>query len=108
MKRSVRDIFWKVLRRIGWRPNLMDCPEIRQMIEAANKDGRAGFVMDFEVVAGNEWLVTSDELPGLVTGGSLKQFSNIEEQVIDAIFTYFGVPSRYCDDNLFKEEKKLD
>lgn len=77
------------------------------MIKASKKDGQDGFKLKFEVFSDGEWLVTSEELPGLVTGGSLKEQGSIEAQIIDAIFTYFAVPPEYCDDRLFLGEKKI-
>lgn len=107
MKHSIKYIFWNILRKLGLGPNPLECPEIKTMIETAKKNGKAGFVLKLEIFEDGEWLVTSQELPGLVTGGSLKERNNIEEQVIDAIFTYFAVPPRYCDDTLFLGERKV-
>lgn len=106
MRKSLKYTFFNFLRKLGLGFDPMKSPEVQKMIEASKKDGKDGFELKFEVFADGEWLVTSEELPGLITGGSLKEFNNIEEQVIDAIFTYFAVPPQYCDSRLFLGAKE--
>jgi predicted RNase H-like HicB family nuclease len=47
-----------------------------------------------------EWFAESITLPGIITGGNNPQ--DIDEMIKDAIFTYFGIDPRHCDDSLLK------
>lgn len=107
MRYSLKYRVFNLLRRFGLGPDPMKSPEVQKMIEASKKDGKVGFVLKLQLFADGEWLITSDELPGLITGGSIKERNNIEEQMIDAIFTYFGVPPEYCDNSLFLGKKSV-
>ncbi|MBR2709836.1 hypothetical protein IKE72_02025 [Candidatus Saccharibacteria bacterium] len=51
--------------------------------------------------ANGDWVAESVNVPGIVTGGTKKD--DINEMTKDAIFTYYEIPAKYCDDRLIRE-----
>ena len=54
----------------------------------------------FEIVLDKDgnWAAEAVNLDGLMTGGSIKD--NMYEMITDAVFTYFNIAPKYCDDRL--------
>lgn len=58
--------------------------------------------IDFEVKAypDGSWVAKSKNVEGLLTGG--RNQKDIDAQLKDAIFTYYGVPPQFANDNILR------
>jgi predicted RNase H-like HicB family nuclease len=62
--------------------------------------GSNGIEFSVSTSRDGEWFAESITIPGIITGGSNVRY--IDEMIKDAIFTYFGVDPKHCDDRLLK------
>ena len=47
-----------------------------------------------------DWVAESVNLSGILTGGTKND--DVQEMIKDAIFTYFEIPAKYCEDSLLR------
>ena len=101
MKYSTRYKVARVLKKTGVNFDASKCPEVLNMKEviAALSGGSIQFVVSRE--ANGDWMAESVNIQGILSGGSSSD--DVEKMIKDAIFTYFEIPARYCDDSLLRE-----
>lgn len=90
----------QVLRRIGVNFHEENDPRVKAMREAISKLGSIQF--DIEVFSNGSWVAESTNIDGILTGGTNKD--GINENLKDAIFTYFEIPPHLCDDALIRTQ----
>ena len=101
MKYSVRYKVAKALKKVGINFDAAKCPEVvnmKDVIEALS-GGSIQFTVSRE--PNGDWIAESVNIQGILTGGTATD--DINKMIKDAIFTYFGIPARYCDDSLIRE-----
>jgi len=101
MKYSVRYRVAKLLRRAGAKFDAKKCKEIINMQEVINSLSGGSLQFTVSREANGDWIAESVNISGILTGGTAED--DIAEMLKDAIFTYFEVPARYCDDALLRE-----
>ncbi|MCL2085832.1 type II toxin-antitoxin system HicB family antitoxin [Candidatus Saccharibacteria bacterium] len=79
-------------------------PEIKEMQKTIAKLENKAIIFRVAKDTNGDWYAESTNLPGILTGGN--STDDINEMIKDAIFTYFGVPAKYCDDRLLRHENE--
>ena len=100
MKYSIRYKIVKTLKKIGTNFDPMKNDAVRNMKEVIDSLPSASIQFTISRETNGDWIAESINLSGILTGGSAKD--NIEEMIRDAIFTYFEIPAKYCDDSLIR------
>ena len=100
MQYSIRYKIAKLLRKAGAKFDAAKCPEVINMQEvvAALSGGSIQFTVSRE--PNGDWIAESVNIRGILTGGTAAD--DVNKMIKDAIFTYFEVPARYCDDALIR------
>ena len=90
----------RFLRERGYNFKESARPEVIAMQKAIA--GLENGAVDFQVKTypDGSWTAQATNVDGLFTGGS-KQ-SEISEVLKDAIFTYYGIPPKYCNDKMLR------
>lgn len=88
----------QLLRRIGYDFQEEKDPRVQAMRKAIRDLGSIQFKI--EVFPNGSWTAESTNLDGIITGGTNKD--NINETLKDAVFTYFEIPPRLCNDSLMR------
>ncbi len=69
------------------------------VLEMQRSIGRAGGIsFKYEIYPDGSWTAESTNFDGIITGG--RNTKEINSVVKDAVFTYFGVPTQNCKDEL--------
>ena len=101
MKYNIRYKIANMLKKAGVNFDAAKCPEVvnmKEVIEALS-GGSIQFTVSRE--ANGDWIAESVNIQGILTGGNATD--DINKMIKDAIFTYFEIPARYCDDSLIRE-----
>lgn len=85
------------LRQFGL-VNLDSSAEVQNMRRVLQDLGGISFTI--ELMPDGAWVAESTNIDGIITGG--KDSRRINQEVKDAVFTYFGIPPYLCDDSLLK------
>jgi hypothetical protein len=88
----------KLAKGFGVKFNGADDPNVQAMQEEINE--LKGIHFAVEQYPNGDWMAKSTNVDGILTGGS--SGDNVEELMKDAVFTYYGISSKYCDDKLMK------
>ena len=101
-----RYCFGKTLRRLGIGFDAEKNEAVENMLKTIAKleNRKIKIVLEFD--KDGNWSAEAENLPGLITGGNLRENDNINEMIIDAIFTYFAIPPEYCDEAVFSKSKR--
>jgi len=92
---------YKTLRQVGIGLGSQNDPRLEVMKEEiAKAGGRIEFKI--EQYPDGSWTAESINFDGIITGDKITK--NISSTIRDAIFTYFGIPSYLCQDNLLKSD----
>lgn len=102
MLNATRYRFGRVLRKMGFGFDAEKNPAVQQMLEKIDSLKDRTIIFSLEVDKDGNWAVASKNLPGLITGGELSD--NINDVILDAIFTYFDIPPEFCDPYILSEE----
>ena len=100
MKYSIRYKMAKTLKKMGMNFDSKKNEAVKNMQEVMNSlpDSSIQFVVSRE--PNGDWVAESVNLSGILTGGTARD--DVNEMIKDAIFTYFEVPAKYCDDTLIR------
>ena len=99
-------LFDNIIRyfRLGSTEDPLKDERVRQMKEEIQR--LEGINFSIEISPNGEWVAESTNIEGIITGGD-NYPHNVGEQVRDAIFTYYEVPSRFCDDALLRQDGEV-
>lgn len=100
MKYSVRYKLARAMKKIGVDFDPLKNDAVRNMKEVIESLPNASIQFTVSREANGDWVAESVNLSGILTGGNSKD--DIQEMIKDAIFTYFEVPAKYCDDSLIR------
>ena len=90
----------QVARKAGIDFHEKGDPRVQAMHKKIHDIG--GIQFNIEIDKDGNWVAESTNIDGIITGGHNLQYA--PTQIKDAIFTYFGIPSHLCNDNLIKTE----
>ena len=90
----------RAMKKIGVSFDPMKNDAVRNMKDVIESLPNASIQFTVSRDANGDWVAESVNLAGILTGGSAKDDTN--EMIKDAIFTYFEVPAKYCDDSLIR------
>lgn len=85
-------------RKHGVNFNSEKDPKIVAMRAEIKDLGSINFFI--EQATDGEWWARSTNIEGILSGGSSKD--NIDAMLRDAIFTYYGISPKHCDDKLLQ------
>lgn len=90
----------QVLRLMGIRFHEENDARVKAMRAKISKLGSIQF--SIEIFPDGSWVAESTNIDGILTGGSTKD--SINENLKDAVFTYFEIPPHLCNDALIKTQ----
>ena len=90
----------QLLRRMGVRFHEEQDPRVQSMRQAIDRLGSIQF--SIEVAPDGTWAAESTNIDGIITGG--RSLESINEQLKDAVFTYFEIPPHLCSEALVKAQ----
>ena len=93
--------FGKTLRRLGIGCSAEKNEAVAKMLKTISKLENKKIKIILEFDEDGNWSAEAENRPGLITGGNLREDGDINEMIIDAIFTYFAIPPEYCDETVF-------
>lgn len=100
MKTSLRYKLARLARTKGVQFHSEDNEAVIAMRREIGSLGSNGIEFAVSIDRTGEWFAESVTLPGIITGGTNAQ--DMDEMIKDAIFTYFGIDPKHCDDTLLK------
>lgn len=100
MKYSLAYRFALLTRRSGLKLNELKQPEVINMRKEIASLGKSGIEFKVEQHPDGSWTAESTNVEGIFTGGHAQE--NIPESIKDAVFTYYGIPAKYCVDELLR------
>ncbi|EKD33272.1 MAG: hypothetical protein ACD_76C00055G0004 [uncultured bacterium] len=90
----------QAMRHIGYSFHEENDARVKAMREAIGTIGSIKFKI--EVFPDGSWAAESTNIDGILTGGTNKE--SINENLKDAVFTYFEIPAHLCNDALIKSQ----
>ena len=100
MKYSIRYRLVKIAKKVGTNFDPTNNEAENNMKEVINSLPTSNIQFVISKEPNGDWVAESVNLSGILTGGTAED--NIEEMIKDAIFTYFEVPARFCDNSLIR------
>ena len=100
MKYSIRYKIAKIVKKVGANFDASKNPAVQNMKDCINNLPDSGIQFIITREPNGNWVAESVNIAGILTGGSIKD--DVDEMIKDAIFTYFEVPAKYCDDSLIR------
>lgn len=100
MKYSIKYKMARALKKLGTNFDPLNNDAVRNMktVIESLPSGSIQFTVSRE--ANGDWVAESVNLSGILTGGTSQE--DVNEMIKDAIFTYFEIPAKYCDDSLIR------
>ncbi len=99
MKYSIRYRLARLAKQMGTQSKPQECEALLDMQKeiAALPDG-----IQFSITrdASGNWVAESVNIDGILTGGGPND--KTDDMIKDAIFTYYGIPPKYCDNTLLR------
>ena len=95
--------FYKAMRQFG----IADLGQNDLRVEAMKKEiAKVGGKIEFKIeqYPDGSWTAESANIDGIITGG--RTTKDISGTIKDAVFTYFGIPARLCQDDLLKSDNE--
>lgn len=100
MKTSLSYRVARLARKYGYDFNSRNNEGIKKMLEDISKLGPAGISFSISTQSDGSWYAESTNVDGLLTGGF--KLGELDETIKDAIFTYYDIDPKHCDDLLLK------
>ena len=106
MKTSLAYKFSKFMREQGRRLNPLENEAVIHMRSEIDQLDE-GIQFTVSTYEDGSWMAKSTNVEGILSGG--RDASEIPEVIKDAIFTYYDIPPKYCNDDLLRGtgEKKV-
>ena len=101
MKYNIRYKMARVLKKAGFSFDPSKCPEYLNMKEVISSLSGGSIQFTISREPNGDWIAESVNIQGILTGGNASD--DINKMIKDAIFTYFEIPARYCNDALIRE-----
>ena len=93
-----------VMKRSGFGFNSMNNPQVLEMLKAIDDLDNKAVSFAIEQHPDGHWSAVSTNVDGIMTGGDDPR--QVPEFTKDAIFTYFEVPTQYCDETLLRNDNE--
>lgn len=94
--------FFRGLRNLGLNFNEGNDPRIREMRMKIHQ--LDGIKFKIEIYHDNSWTAESTNIDGIITGS--KNIKDRNDNIRDAIFTYFEIPPHLCNDQLIRADNE--
>lgn len=91
-------------RKFGFTFREEDDPRVRKLQETVRRLGGIQFRVEHEI--SGEWTAVSTNTKGIITGGS-NYPQDVNDMILDAIFTYFEIPPRLCKPSLLHRQGEV-
>ena len=107
MKRLQNQVIYSVsnaIRKAGWNFNDALNPNVQEMQSTIASLENKALNFYIEQSPDGTWVAQSTNLDGIMTGG--KDPREIPEMIKDAVFTYFEVPPKFCNELLLKSDNE--
>ena len=91
-------------RTFGFSFNEEEDPRVKELLLTTRRLGGIQFRVEHE--PSGEWVATSINVEGIVTGGSAYP-NDVNEAIRDAIFTYFEIPPHLCKPSLVHRQGEV-
>jgi predicted RNase H-like HicB family nuclease len=88
------------LRRVGYSFDGSSDPFVQEMQSTINSLDNRSINFFIEQNPNGAWVAQSTNIDGIMSGS--KDPQEIPEMLKDAVFTYFEIPPKYCDDRLLR------
>lgn len=99
MKYSLAYILTHLAKNIGVNFDPAKCPKLAEMRKEISELPN-GIQFTISCNPNGDWVAESVNIPGILTGGTAKD--DVDTMIKDAIFTYYGIPPKYCDSNILR------
>ena len=104
MKYGIRYKMAKTIKNLGINFDARECEAVHNMRDVIASLPGASIQFAISREPNGNWVAESINISGILTGGTAKD--DAQEMIKDAIFTYFEIPARYCDDSIIRAVDK--
>ena len=104
MLNKLRYNFANTCRKIGIGFDGKNNANVKNMLKTLSRLENQQIKFKIEFDKNGNWSAESINLPGIITGGDVTD--NLNELILDAIFTYFDIAPEYSDISIFAAKYK--
>lgn len=100
MRTSISFKLAKIARKAGYNFKSNSNSAVLEMQKSIKDLGISGIQFSISINKDGSWFAESTNVQGLISGG--QKSAEINDMLKDAIFTYYGIDAKHCDDRALK------